>query len=100
MSLNVIQRFNMQVSGPDTICVGGSAQLLARGSLINGRRFPAWNQADIANPVATPTATTRYRVVGYDANQCFTDTGYVTITVGGYSQVNIGPDMNVTAGTV
>lgn len=101
VSLNVIQRFNMQVSGPDTICVGGSAQLLASGAA-SYQWTPAssLNQADIANPVATPTATTRYRVVGYDANQCFTDTGYVTITVGNIPQVNIGPDMNVTAGTV
>ena len=45
---------------------------------------------DIPNPVATPSSTTQYRVVGYDGHNCFTDTGYVTITVNPNPKVNAG----------
>jgi gliding motility-associated-like protein len=39
-------------------------------------------------------------VVGYDGYNCFTDTGYVLITVGPKPRVGIGPDRTLATGTL
>lgn len=54
----------------------------------------------ISNPVATPAVTTIYKVVGRDAFNCFTDTKFITLAVGKYPTVNLGPDLTLAAGTV
>jgi len=38
-------------------------------------------------------------VVGSDAFNCFTDTGFVTIAVGKYPTVELGPDLTLSTGT-
>jgi gliding motility-associated-like protein len=53
----------------------------------------------VPNPVASPTNTTRYRVIGYDGNNCFTDTAYVLVAVGQPVQVELGPDQTLPTGT-
>ncbi len=98
--VNVIQPFQMLVSPNDTLCSGRTVQLNAR----NADRYE-WspsiglNSTSIANPVATPTVSTRYRVIGFDAAHCFTDTGYVDIMVASSPSVNAGPDINEATGT-
>ncbi|MEL6842115.1 MAG: hypothetical protein AAFP02_02785, partial [Bacteroidota bacterium] len=54
-----------------TICVGASANLQATGA-VNYQWTPAasLSNSNIANPVASPTAITRYYVLGTDANGC------------------------------
>lgn len=66
----------------DTLCAGESSKLLATGA----ERYewiPATglNNAHIANPVATPAATTTYTVIGGDLKGCFSDTQRVTVRV-------------------
>ncbi|MBI1225950.1 MAG: HYR domain-containing protein, partial [Bacteroidetes bacterium] len=65
-----------------SICAGSTAQLQATG----GTGY-AWspaaslNNATIANPIASPTATTTYTVTVTDGNNCTaTDTVVVTVT--------------------
>lgn len=52
------------------------------------------NNANAANPVATPTATTTYTVTVTDGNGC-TDTDQVTITVNPVPTVDAGPDFAI-----
>jgi len=37
--------------------------------------------------------------VGFDAYNCFTDTGFVTVGVGQYPQIDLGPDTLLATGT-
>lgn len=100
IQLNVIQPFSMLAAPNDTICSGKQVQLYAR----NADRY-LWypsaglNNANIANPVASPNTTTMYTVVGYDASHCFTDTAQILITVGPIPTVQAGADIQVATGT-
>ncbi|BAV09818.1 cell surface protein [Filimonas lacunae] len=98
--INVVQPARVQVSGPDTICVGQSAQLYADGT----EKYRWWPAASLSNttiasPVASPTLTTIYSVEGSDSLNCFRDTGYITITVGQWPKISLGPDKVLSTGT-
>ena len=99
--VTVIQPMNLTVSPNDSICIGESSNLLAIGATTY-----AWDPAatlsstSVANPVATPRITTSYRVVGYDGFNCFTDTAFVTVAVGRFPTVNLGPDLVLATGTL
>jgi gliding motility-associated-like protein len=99
--VTVVQPFKMTVSPNDTICIGQSSQLKASGA-IKYKWTPGinLNRDDIATPIATPTLTTPYMVVGSDTNNCFTDTGYVVVAVGQYPSVDLGPDKVLSTGTL
>jgi gliding motility-associated-like protein len=49
--------------------------------------------------VATPTQSIIYRVIGNDGFQCFSDTAYVSMTVGQPVTVELGPDQRLPTGT-
>ena len=99
--VTVIQPMNLTVSANDSICIGESANLLATGATTY-----AWNpgatlsSTTVANPVATPTITTSYRVVGYDGFNCFTDTAFVVVAVGRYPTITLGADLVLATGTL
>ncbi len=67
-------------SASDTVCINQSSQLFATGG-VNYSWLPAnsLNNAGIANPIATPAATTTYTVVVTGANNCV-NTDSVKIT--------------------
>lgn len=100
--VSVAQPFRISVSQNDTICasLNERAPLLAQGAF----RY-VWSPASglngsaIPNPVATPAATTNYRVIGFDAENCFTDTAFVTVGVGYNPTVDIPAGRLVVAGT-
>lgn len=96
----VVQPSKVVTTPFDTICVGRTAQLSATG-FANFTWTPAatLNDASSAMPVATPLASTRYQVIGTDAQNCFRDTGYVLVTVGGWPTVDLGPDRVLSTGT-
>lgn len=98
--VTVIQPFDILVSSNDSICIGESTQLVAsRATTYNWTPAAGLSSTTISNPVASPTATTVYRVVGYDGFNCFTDTAFVTIGVGQYPTVLLGPDVTLATGT-
>lgn len=99
-SVNVVQPLRMQVSGNDSICIGESRQLFASGAAVY-QWFPSngLNSTVVAAPIAKPQTTTTYQVIGKDAQNCFTDTSSVTITVGRPFAVNAGRDTIVQVGS-
>ena len=100
VKISVAQPIRLTVSASDTICNGGSTQLSASGATTY-LWSPALtlNQVTSATPIATPIATTKYQVIGFDNHNCFQDTGYVTVAVGQYPTVNLGNDKTLTTGT-
>ncbi|MBI3259189.1 MAG: hypothetical protein HYZ54_06925 [Ignavibacteriae bacterium] len=68
-------------AGTDTaVCLGASVQLQA-----NGRGIFQWtpliglNNSTIANPIATPTATTDYHLIVIDSNGCMSEDSMTVI---------------------
>lgn len=98
--VTVIQPFRMFALDA-TICSGKSVQMQSGGAY-RYKWIPATglDNANIADPVATPATTTNYQVVGYDDIGCFTDTVLAKVTVQPSPQVNLGPDMEVAAGSI
>src|SRR5690606_3528957 len=100
VNVTVIQPLQMTVSPNDSICIGQSSNLMASGAASY-----IWSpgvtlsSTTISNPVATPTNTTTYRVIGYDGHGCFTDTAFVVVGVGLYPTVSLGPDLQLSSGT-
>jgi len=81
---------------PATVCTGGSVMITASASGGNGGPYSyTWSPAtgldftNIANPTATPAATTVYTVNATDANGCLAAPVNVTVTV--------NPPLNVLA---
>lgn len=79
------------------ICQGSFATLSASG----GNTY-SWNpsatlsNANISNPVASPTVTTTYSVTVTDANGC-TNNDAVVVTVNALPAANAGPDVSICA---
>jgi gliding motility-associated-like protein len=73
--------------------------------MASGAAIYAWSPAaglsntQVANPLAAPSVTTTYQVIGSDNKYCFFDTGYVNIRVFNYPVVNAGPDATITVGS-
>jgi gliding motility-associated-like protein len=102
VNITVFQPIQTDVSPDRTICQKQSINLQATGSAASYIWTPAQNLSSttISNPVASPMTTTQYRVVGYDGHNCFTDTAFVTITVNPTPDINLGPDVTLSTGTV
>ncbi|HRN90893.1 MAG TPA: PKD domain-containing protein [Ferruginibacter sp.] len=98
--VTVIQPLVMDVSDNDTICIGQSAPLMASGAATYvWSPGTSLSSTTVSNPVATPSITTTYRVIGYDGQNCYTDTAYVVVAVGQYPTVSLGPDQQLPSGT-
>ncbi|MBL0102289.1 MAG: gliding motility-associated C-terminal domain-containing protein [Bacteroidetes bacterium] len=81
-------------SGSSTICAGSSAQLNGSASLGSGGPYTySWspaaglNNANIANPIATPLVTTTYVLTVNDG--CSSQTANATITVNPIPTINV-----------
>jgi gliding motility-associated-like protein len=89
----------MMVSKGDTLCTGKSAKISASGAFsYSWSPSAGLNNASIADPVATPTVTTNYMVVGKDDKGCFKDSGFVNIKVFPIPTVNAGSDKTINVG--
>jgi gliding motility-associated-like protein len=84
VQINIVQPvyINLAASG-DTLCQGNSVQLNASGaSFYSWQPVTGLNSASIANPIASPSGSIVYTVIGSsDINNCFTDTATVNILV-------------------
>ncbi len=97
--VDVKQRFTMLNSAGDTICRGSSVRLFA-----NGATTYLWspqaglNSTTIATPLANPSVTTTYRVIGTDNKNCFSDTGYAVVQVYQIPTIDAGQDKTINVG--
>ncbi|MEZ5039866.1 MAG: FG-GAP-like repeat-containing protein [Saprospiraceae bacterium] len=85
---------------PDTsICVGGSALLIAQGNGGDGNYTYNWdnNLGNGPNQTVSPTLTTLYGVTLSDGNGC-SDTSAVLVTVNENPIVDAGPDTTICLG--
>ncbi len=101
ITINVVQPSNVEVSQNDSLCAGNSIQLTANGAA-KYNWFPSTglSNSTISNPVANPSATTTYMVIGADLMNCFTDTAYVKLSVFPIPQFNIIDDvLTIPAGS-
>jgi gliding motility-associated-like protein len=91
----------MKITGRDSICIGQSTQILVTGgATYSWSPSSSISDPTSGNPVFNPSVTTVYRVIGFDGKNCFTDTAFVTIAVGGYPTVDLGPDQVLPTGTL
>jgi gliding motility-associated-like protein len=101
VAINVFQPIQINVSPDAVICAKQSVNLLASGAdSYLWSPAQSLSNATVADPVATPSVTTTYRVVGFDAHHCFTDTAYVSVTVNPIPTVQLGPDLSLPTGTI
>ncbi len=70
-------------NGPgDTLCIGESFILRAAGAEVySWTPISSLNNPTSATPIAKPTETTIYRVIGGDRRNCFYDTAYINVVV-------------------
>lgn len=79
----------INAGNPQSICINGTAQLQATGGVsYSWTPTATLDNALISNPIATPTVTTTYTVVGTDANSC-QNSATVTITVNPLPNIQI-----------
>ncbi|HYE55202.1 MAG TPA: PKD domain-containing protein [Chitinophagaceae bacterium] len=95
-TLTVRQPFKVQLQSQVEICEGKSTVLQASGAhqykWIN--TTTGLSNTQVADPIASPSVTTEYTVVGYDAYGCFTDTASVLVTVNPMPTVSAGNDVD------
>ena len=101
MNITVFQPIAIAVSPDQTICEGQLVNLQATGDAVQYHWSPGQglSRSNIANPVASPKTTTTYQVVGFDAHQCFTDTGFIKVLVNPKPRVDMGSDVVQATGT-
>ena len=97
--VNVQLPFTMTVSPKDTMCVGGSLRLSASGaSSYSWSPSTGLDNTNSASPVATPSGSITYQVIGKDDRNCFTDTAYVPVVVYNNPTVEAGEDRSTNVG--
>lgn len=90
--------FTLNGANDTAACSGKSLQLN-----ISGAEQYSWypavglSNAFVGNPLATPSTTTSYKVVGTDGLNCFRDSAIITVKVYNQPYVNAGSDINSTA---
>ena len=100
VTVTVNQSPVLALNNDTSICSGNSVQFLATGA-----DTYAWapgtgtglSDSTIANPTATPSATTTYTVIGTNNNGC-KDTGTVTVTVRPSPVIDAGPNQDLCPG--
>ena len=90
----------INTSGGDSICFGQSTTLSASGGVsYNWSPANSLSNPNIANPIASPTATTNYTLQVTDGNGC-QNTDQLQITVMPLPNANAGPDKSACEGDV
>lgn len=83
------------------ICAGETVQLAVTGATVYKwiNNVQGLSSVSAPNVTAAPDATSSYTVVGYDAENCFTDTLNIDVVVHPNPTVNAGPDVQSLPGS-
>ncbi len=96
--ITVIQPFTMDVGNGAEVCRGSQVQLSASGA-VTYKWLPSntVDNAFIPNPLASPTVTTTYTVIGTDG-VCFQDVQQVVVIVHDVPTVDAGENVIIVSG--
>lgn len=96
ITVSVIKKQPITYSKDDSICPGESVVISAKGGT-DYEWFPLEGISAYREPeiTASPLATTRYRVI-VKQGMCFTDTGYVNVTVFRQPEIDAGADQDIS----
>ncbi len=98
---------NVMVAQPFTLAYSGSASTCGLTGVrlqVSGAEMYEWtpsaglSSSNTASPIAQPASTTRYKVIGKDAAGCYSDTGFITVTVHALPTIDAGADLQLTSG--
>ncbi|MEO8403043.1 MAG: PKD domain-containing protein [Chitinophagaceae bacterium] len=97
----VPQRFDLNTVSDMNLCIGSTVQLNVTGApsyqwinITNGL-----SSTIIPNPIASPSVSTVYTIVGYDQYNCYTDTVDINVHIRSLPTVNAGADKQVLYGS-
>ncbi|MBC7722000.1 MAG: PKD domain-containing protein [Pedobacter sp.] len=98
-TITVTKPFKLSVTKNAIVCQGASLSLQAIGaSTVKWLNNTAdLSNSNIANPTVKTNTSKQYMVVGYDGNNCFTDTAIVPVTV--MPLPKVAKVSNITIGT-
>lgn len=101
VAVNVVRPMQVLLPANYTVCAGEAVQLKASGAAAYQwiQNTAGLSNSQIANPVAQPSTTMAYTVVGTDAYKCFKDTAVARVTVHPLPMVNAGPDVEIMTGS-
>lgn len=95
--VTVLPTSNLIVPKDTTICSGSTVQLVVSGgSTYSWFPTQGLSNPNIANPIASPSATTRYRIVA--SNGSCTDSAFVTVNILPRPNANAGADKTICPG--
>ncbi len=99
VKVRVVQRFNMNNSPSVGFCAETYTILNATGasSYLWSPAIGLSNTTD-STVVAKPSTTTTYRVIGFDSENCFTDTANIVVSLYPKPTVNAGADVTIIGG--
>jgi gliding motility-associated-like protein len=100
-ALSIWQLPVINLADSTTICVGSSAQISASsatGTVYQWISSPTLSAANISNPVATPTDTTKYYLKVTDANNC-SNKDSITVNVEAVPTIALSKDTAICAGS-
>ncbi len=88
------------IPSADSLCTGQQVTLRASAAENYQWSPPAGlSSTTTANPVASPSITTQYKLLAYDSANCFRDSAFVNISVFPYPAVDAGPDKIIPVGS-
>ena len=99
VEVNIKYPFSMRNSNGDTLCLGESLRMSASGAYsYSWTPAAGLDNPTSPTPVATPSITTLYRVIGWDDRNCFRDTAFIPVVVYNIPTVEAGIDRIINVG--
>jgi gliding motility-associated-like protein len=101
VKITVAHPFKLSMTGDAVVCSGKAIELKPSGASTYKwiENTNGLDNTEIANPVATPTVSTSYTVVGADKDNCFTDTASIKLIVNPTPTVDAGQSVEILMGS-
>ena len=99
VTVNVAQPIHITYNNTAAVCAGSKITLQVSGAEVyEWSPSAGLNSSSSSSPLAQPAATTTYKVVGKNANGCFSDSSFITVNVNALPAIDAGTDKTITAG--
>lgn len=98
VTITVLPAPTVTTSGNIAFCTGGFGMLNSSGGVVySWSPASGLSNANISNPVASPSSTTTYTVTVTDGNGC-SASDFLTVTVNSLPSANAGSDVSICVG--